>query len=76
MKKLFFFCSAMLVFVLAQAQVNTYTTTGSEIKLTGVMLEDSMNATQIPRVTFWFNFNEYFQYEVEITFGSFVGFVF
>ena len=73
MKKLFFFCAAMLVLVLAQAQVNTYTTTGSEIKLTGVLLEDSMNATQIPRATFWFNFSEYFHFDVAESFGFFVG---
>jgi len=73
MKKLFFFCAAMLVLVLAQAQVNTYTTTGSEIKLTGVLLEDSINATQIPRATFWFNFSEYFHFDVAESFGFFVG---
>jgi len=73
MKKLIFFCAGLMLFMLAQSQVKTYTTTGSDLKLTGVLLNDSLNATQIPRFTVWFNFNEYFHFDVAKSFGFFVG---
>lgn len=73
MKKLFFFCAAMCTFAFSQSQVNTYNTTGTDLKLTGVMLDDSLNPTQIPRFSLWFNFSEYFHFDVAESFGFFVG---
>lgn len=73
MKKLIFFCTGMLFFMLAQPQVKTYTTTGIDMKLSGILLDDSMDATQIPRFTMWFNFSEYFHFNMAKSFGFFIG---
>ncbi|MPM09611.1 hypothetical protein SDC9_55932 [bioreactor metagenome] len=73
MKKSFLIFVVALFSLISKAQVNTYTTTGVEMKLTGVQLEDTQNPNQIPRFTLWYNFTEYFHFDVAKSFGFFTG---
>lgn len=73
MKKQLLILMFVFLAVFASAQVNTYLTTGSDYRFTGVMLDDTQDPTMVPRFTLWWNFSENFHVDLTQSFGFFTG---
>jgi len=73
MKKQLLLIMFVFLTVFASAQVNTYLTTGSDYRFSGVMLDDTEDPTMVPRFTLWWNFSENFHVDLAQSFGFFTG---
>lgn len=74
MKKLVFSLSTILICVSAQAQITKYRTSNSEIGLSYALIDDINDGNVIPRFSYWFNFQEAYNFDFGGTFGLFAGF--
>jgi len=73
MKKQLLIILFVFLAVEMSAQLNTYLTTGSDYRFSGVMLDDTQDPDMVPRFTVWFNFSENFHIDLAQSFGVFTG---
>ena len=73
MKKAVLFLFVLFVFSKNYGQVKTYFSSGMDLMLTYSSFNDTLFTTQDPRLTWWFNFAEYYQLHFSNYFGMYIG---
>lgn len=73
MKKIYVFFIGVFMLLSSHAQVKTFFGSGIDWAIGTAMFEDTLFTTMEPRVSWWFNFSEYFHVHFNDYFGMFTG---